>query len=954
MYQHFFARHITRYNEQWYCYLCKLKNLTDVERHLQEVHSDINFQISDFPDNFSKLSDTKCKKLLYHGIVMKDILQNSNSENTRYFCVLCKCSIPTLDHVNQHMAGKQHQKYTSSIKLEDFPNEQQNSNINDNVFINIKVQTELISNSKFFAKIHPVCKNKLAKNNSTNNSEIKEEEESVASSEYDKKNRNSNNVLQVESCVNMSFCILCDRFDHKNSIEKHIQEKQHKSALKILKKNQEVICIINFEKDRKTIKPLQLNSRKLDGTIWPEYTNTISKYTCDQCNIMIKENDIINHEVTIHKESMTFSIKDINDLNLSVDRKNIKINISSYYPMFKCSFCNEIIHGISMLENHFSKCQHKENIKLLIKTKKQEYNHSKNVESFFELLEFLNLISFKNNGDIVQTMEQPVMYIKNHRASIKKNSDDLIENKFTYICIACKLKFYTIKDVFDHLSTRGKHLKHFQNILLTYNYIHNICITTKELGTNKTQADSLICTEEISIDTLEEQNKMQAEQYINNNSDLITKISSTGSINKTQADSLVCTEEISIDTLKEQNINKTQAGQYINNNSNLIAKISTDSKNDISQSEDSNSGLFMSPDISLEMGKLIRNVPPERIMYKFLQTTKKNNVLDRYNRMYYKKFLDFEEIMFAYNQNKLNEIKLSLQLYVRVKCGNMYCLACNVIHSYNIHTLYEHIRCEQHIMQLTQLQQSNEEQRLRLLKELIKVEYTNMRCYACDKNEKWMHRGESWIIEHMYYPIHKKNREKSLKEVENVLQEFNTLWYNIQYFACVQCNIRFKIKIEFMEHLDKKHRMLLNTKDNSKFDFCLTCATLWYKDQDSIYRQHCRKRTHQYLVKSNDFAVTLLSQSLQELLKNVNENVIYLFKLSNDALYDSKTTILMKDLKDTFKSQEFHVEEVCMFGSRVTGLALPNSDIDIYLKFSKYIFVLYIFYTHTHTHIQKA
>ncbi|KAL6432384.1 hypothetical protein ACFW04_006771 [Cataglyphis niger] len=532
-------------------------------------------------------------------------------------------------------------------------------------------------------------------------------------------------------------------------------------------------------------------------------------------------------------------------------------------------------------------------------------------------------------------MEQPVMYIKNHRASIKKNSDDLIENKFTYICIACKLKFYTIKEVFDHLSTKNKHLKHFQNILLTYNYIHNICIATKEL-TNKTQADSLICTEEISIDTLEEQNKMQAEQYINNNSNLITKISSTGNENKTQADSLICTEEISIDTLEGQNINKTQAEQYINNNSNLIAKISTGSKNDISQSENSNSGLFMSRDISLEIKKFIRNIPAERIMHKSLQTTKKNNVLDRYNRMYCKKFLDFEEIMFAYNQNKLNEIKLSLQLYVRVKCGNMYCLACNVTHSYNIHTLYEHIRCEQHIMQLTQLHQSNEEQRLRLLKELIKVEYTNMRCYACDKNEKWMHRGEAWIIEHMYYPIHKKNRKKSLKEVENVLQEFNTLWYNIQYFACVQCNIRFKIKIEFMEHLDKKHRMLLNTKDNSKFDFCLTCATLWYKDQDSIYRQHCRKRTHQYLVKSNDFAVTLLPQSLQQLLKNVNENVIYLFKLSNDALYDStmKTAILLKDLKDTFKSQEFHVEEVCMFGSRVTGLALPNSDIDIYLKFS--------------------
>lgn len=888
MYKYFLAQYITYCNGKWYCNLCKVKNLTDIYSHLQEVHPDITslsryIPISDSQNKSIELSDTKCRELLNRGI----LINMSQNYSTLYFCVSCKCSIYTLDNVYEHLKGRKHQTCTSNVAISDDTNEQQKSSENINgkqsiVSVNIKTQTEVESKSE----IQLNCEDKLGKDHSTkeaifssssSDSETKEEEKRIV---YEK-DKNSNNILQIERSVNMCFCTLCDAFMHKCFIEEHVRHKRHVSATSALKTKQQAIYIINLEKDRKIIKPLKLNSRKLDGTVWPECITTLKTrnyITCDRCNEKIEKNNIINHEVAVHKSKIIFS----NDSHVLNEENINTCDIPFYYPMFKCSFCNGIIHGLSLLRVHFSKCRHKENMKLLTEIKKQEYNSSKNIESFFELLEFLNLISFENNGNTVQIMEQPVMYIKNHR----KSFHDLNQNHFTYICIVCKCKFDAIEDVIDHLCKKKKHLEHFQNILLTYNHIHSISVT-KELGTNKTQP----------------------------------------------IESPICTEDILIDILKECNINETLIVQHIGDNSDLIAKTNTDSTADtLSQSGESNSGLFVSPVIYSEINQLITNKliikPIERNTYKLQREQKKNNVLDRYNRMYYKRFLDFEKIMFTCNQKKLDEIKLSLQLYA-FKYENMHCLACNVTHSYN--QLYEHIYCEQHIMRFTQLHTSSENQRLKLLKELIEINSTNLRCHACNKNEK-LH-DKSNIEKHMYYPVHKKNRKKVLEKAMCMLEDFNTLWYNIRYFACVECKARFQMKIEFMEHL-AKHNKLLSTKDNSKFDFCLTCATLWYNNGDSVYQRHCRKETHRYLARSNDFAIMSLPDSLQELLRDINGTVVNLFKLSNDIWKDSRTIQLVDALKHTFEAQHFYVG-IYMFGSRITGLALPNSDIDLYLDFSK-------------------
>jgi len=195
---------------------------------------------------------------------------------------------------------------------------------------------------------------------------------------------------------------------------------------------------------------------------------------------------------------------------------------------------------------------------------------------------------------------------------------------------------------------------------------------------------------------------------------------------------------------------------------------------------------------------------------------------------------------------------------------------------------------------------------------------------------------------------HKKKRKQLLSQAECILEEleFKNLWYNIQYFACVDCSRRFKKKINFMEHLNVVHTTVLSNKDNSMFDFCLTCATLWYKNEKCAndirinYQLHCQQQTHQYLEESNDLAVTSLPPPLQELLKNVDGIAANLFKLSKNVSNDPKVTQFTDALKHIFKTCRLPVK-VCMFGSRVTGLALTNSDIDIYLDFGKYISLVF-------------
>lgn len=892
MHEHFVMQHTIRYG-QWYCHLCKsmFQSLGDVECHLQEAHPGIGTQRSDFLDKSIELSDTNCRELSNHERVMQDIPQD-------YFCALCQCSLPSLHHFHEHSRGKKHKHMikcnenhiNANIGLEDATNKQKLNNditANENVSVNVFDGNESIRKrpSNFRAEEKRI------------NHEIMVHKSDMSSTEfiYNQSPAITNYAVQIKRYIDVAFCCLCDLFIYRTIIESHVTNRRHMLAVSVLKIfKQQATFIIKLEKKKETINALQLNSKKLDGTMWPEYTETAAKYTCDKCNEVVEENDIINHETTIHKSSIMSSMRYI--LDWSPAARNLNVTID--YPLFKCSFCNEIIHGILSLSIHFSKREHVENIKSLIEIKRREYDNSKNIQIYFEPVELLSLISFENNGRAVQIKEQSVMYIKNHTTTFWTNS---IRKKFIYVCFTCQCKFNDTNDIINHLCGTLKHLTQFQNIFLTYSYVRNIS-KSKELNVNEThEVKSLVCTEDISIDN---------------------------------------------ESLKICNI-ETQVNTEQNHDHNLPTAVNTSNENDtLCQNEENNSDIFISLDIIININNLIKDI--DIIANQSCHQVNKKSALDRYNKMYCTEFFDFEEIMFTCSQRKLERIKSNLRFFYPF-ADKMICLVCNEQQLFNVQTIYEHITCAKHITQFTKLHEDH----LELLKELIQIKPTYgakqyAKCYACTMNIQGMHSNFVAVSNtahykfHTNFRLHRHNREQLLRKAEGILEEFQNLWYNIQYFACVDCNTRFKTKIKFMEHLNVAHRAVLSQKDNSMFDFCLTCTTLWYQKEhhskaiDTSYQVHCQQQTHKYLEKTNDFAVTELLQPLQKLLKNVDKTAADLFKLSNDVLNDPKITQLTDALKHVFEIHQLPVE-VCMFGSRVTGLALPNSDIDIYLNFGKYI-----------------
>lgn len=389
------------------------------------------------------------------------------------------------------------------------------------------------------------------------------------------------------------------------------------------------------------------------------------------------------------------------------------------------------------------------------------------------------------------------------------------------------------------------------------------------------------------------------------------------------------------DKSKYHNVDKPQA-KHINAYNRIFAKCNNEI---LCQEEESTSGLYLPADISIKMRCLIDRCDfSGQILEKGFNYENKK-VIDRHNKMYQKRFLDIEKIIFTCNEEKLQWIKLNFQYFVSYCKETVYCVICNTRNiASNINTLYEHIYNLSHVVKCNNLRKHGKQ--FELLKKFIKVESTYTGCYACN-----MYVLPNEIDMHTNLICHKNNYEKLLHQADNryrsILKELETCWYNIQYFACVTCSKRFFLKIEFMEHLDRTHKQIMNNEKNINFDFCIKCATLWYitdnKRHIEIYGQHCQLPLHMYLTQRNEFAIRPFPTTVRKLLKAVDRTVAKLLKLSDDILADKNSQQVVNDLKYILTSNNLANIEVLMFGSRYTGLASSNSDIDIYINFGKYI-----------------
>ncbi|KOX78221.1 Speckle targeted PIP5K1A-regulated poly(A) polymerase [Melipona quadrifasciata] len=302
------------------------------------------------------------------------------------------------------------------------------------------------------------------------------------------------------------------------------------------------------------------------------------------------------------------------------------------------------------------------------------------------------------------------------------------------------------------------------------------------------------------------------------------------------------------------------------------------------------------------------------------------NTLERLNNPCTEKYFKIEKKMYSV-QEKLNNIKIYLRLIVPRDSIHFYCLACNQEVLKELYFVYEHICLQKHKMQVNQIKKDINCDKLsgQYMKEISKY---RVECYPCGNIIK---NDISDFTSHIEKEHHKKEHKEVTKVIDTIFdsisQHVNNLWSNIRKYCCALCSERFDSKVEFIQHINQEHSPLL---EDQIFDFCISCTVLWL-GKENCYTEHCNDKLHKYLLRSKDFIIKNLPKNIKEILTQVDKISNVLFQQSQDL---SDTSCVSQEIKQSLENSLksiYPTIKAFIYGSRVTGLALKHSDIDIYL-----------------------
>ncbi|KAK2581354.1 hypothetical protein KPH14_008120 [Odynerus spinipes] len=343
-----------------------------------------------------------------------------------------------------------------------------------------------------------------------------------------------------------------------------------------------------------------------------------------------------------------------------------------------------------------------------------------------------------------------------------------------------------------------------------------------------------------------------------------------------------------------------------------------------------NNNVSIPNDIYMEITELLK-WPVKKGSSKIFKVTNTTKSIQNCKGTYTKSMFMLEEKIFLLPERITTMIEKGFEFsFVSKKSQKRFCLLCNENISDNLQKFYEHIHCSKHVSCLKQMMENKECSFL--AKEFMKIISNDyIRCYGCQVD---CFNCLKSFLEHSKNNIHKKIssqlRKYSNYQCNQFLKELKNYWYNIQTYACIPCNRKFNFKLDFLQHLDEIHR----DETDIVYDFCIPCAILWavYEDKTLYsYLIHCNLTMHKYLAKNLDFKIKEMPKHVKDLLNHAEKTAEDLFRLSEDIF---KNDLMQKKLLQSLKSSlgpQFPALKIYPFGSRLTGLGFPNSDIDIFL-----------------------
>ncbi|KAK0163376.1 hypothetical protein PV327_007064 [Microctonus hyperodae] len=312
------------------------------------------------------------------------------------------------------------------------------------------------------------------------------------------------------------------------------------------------------------------------------------------------------------------------------------------------------------------------------------------------------------------------------------------------------------------------------------------------------------------------------------------------------------------------------------------------------------------------------------------------------------------EYDYIYNidNKQLKDIKHGLILsFIPDKNYNIYyCMICRKSVKNSLENIYEHLSNSQHNSHLKRMEQDHIRSKTfpnvmsdsRLAIQFMEDQSDSyVKCHACDRG---IENDIDYLQQHINDDDHRKNCENSLKNSIEIFKSLKTRmfrdWYNVQNYWCVLCSIQFVNELSFGKHLllkdhEQNCQLYKSSNQSLMFDFCTTCATLWFGFQ-CTFSYHSECKMHVYHAQDKFYCVSELPKKVLELLSkpehSCNELIMKMdYNLDNEKL---KEEMLLSDLKK-LAQKDFPRAEVHPFGSRVSGLRSKNSDLDVFIDCNK-------------------
>ncbi|XP_044013874.1 uncharacterized protein LOC122856247 [Aphidius gifuensis] len=300
--------------------------------------------------------------------------------------------------------------------------------------------------------------------------------------------------------------------------------------------------------------------------------------------------------------------------------------------------------------------------------------------------------------------------------------------------------------------------------------------------------------------------------------------------------------------------------------------------------------------------------------------------------------------IYEIDNDKIENIKKGITLSMTLDENNIWCFICNEKVKNSLQTFNEHICSRLHERNYEQLMEQHEQYETfndqlsnfdLAIQYIYEISNSTVQCLPCDI--MIMNKSEM-IKNHIDTKNHQDKTNTYDKNKNNIYKSIHSMsnpyFYNCQVYWCVICGAKFHNEIEFREHLDKKkHRKKVEEYSHKLiFDYCPTCAVLWYGFPQT-FSYHCEGKMHKYHKKDKHFFINELpSVIINDMLVNPDYYADKLVSLIDNFAENErkKEKLVLKDLTNTIKNKYPQAQHY-IFGSRLIGLAFENSDIDIYL-----------------------